>query len=158
MLLLANPKFLPYLIDGLLLDPAHPRAGLPDAMITWLQTMHTDCLAQLAVFPEGRDALLADPAVVEALQQVKGAGMDEECRELAASALLALHDDDSELGACREGPKLRCPSHIMLSCACQALALLFLQASYVRWTDDNHILYMCCYYRSMVDAEYHYEN
>ena len=38
-LLLHNPDFIPYLVDGLLLDPDHPRAGLPDHAKAWLQTM-----------------------------------------------------------------------------------------------------------------------
>ena len=67
-------------------------------MLTWLQKMHTECLAQLAVFPQGRDALLADAAVVKALRQVQdgGGGLSEECRELAGSALLALCDAAQE--------------------------------------------------------------
>jgi hypothetical protein len=98
VLLLANPDFLRYCVDGLLLNPDHPRANLPTSMLTWLQKMHTECLAQLAVFPQGRDALLADAAVVKALRQVQdgGGGLSEECRELAGSALLALCDAAQE--------------------------------------------------------------
>ena len=60
-------------VDGLLLDPDHPRASLPDASKQWLQTMHTECLAQLAAHHQGRQALLAEPAVCAALEQVSHA-------------------------------------------------------------------------------------
>lgn len=39
-LLLSNACFLPYLIDALLLDPAHPRAELPAEIKEWCQTTH----------------------------------------------------------------------------------------------------------------------
>eukprot|EP01047_Picozoa_sp_COSAG01_P008655 COSAG01_NODE_343_length_18564_cov_10.381099_3_plen_177_part_00 len=52
-LLLANQTFLSYLNDGLLLDPAHPHAGLPAPGREWLQETHIECFAQLAVFPAG---------------------------------------------------------------------------------------------------------
>lgn len=111
------------MIDGLLLDPDHPRAGLPDTMITWLQQMHTECLAQLAVFPQGRAALLAELSVLEALQHVKEVGRSEVCRELAESALLALRDhapDFEDLG--HQGSDHDGPKHVMLSCErCRAV-------------------------------------
>ena len=81
--------------------------------------MHTECLAQLAVFPQGRAALLAEPSVQEALQQIKEVGRSKECRELAESALLALHDhaldyEDSDHQRSDHGR----PKHVMLSCEC----------------------------------------
>ena len=67
-MLLANESFVPYLVDGLLLNPAHPRAGLDPELKAWLQRTHAECLAQLALFPPGRAALRGDAAVLEALE------------------------------------------------------------------------------------------
>ena len=83
-------------IDGLLLDPDHHRASLPDANKQWLQSMHTECLAQLAAHGQGREALLADPAAREALEAVAHSGLNETAREMASSALVALSDRQPE--------------------------------------------------------------
>ena len=115
-LLLANANFIPYLIDGLLLDPGHPRAGLPEHAKAWLQTMHTECFAQLAVFPPGRDALLADPSVVKVLQVVAQGGISDEGRQHAQNALAALRVEEVEATR-SEGGSEGCegPKHVMLS-------------------------------------------
>ena len=106
-LLLANGDFIPYLVSGLLLDPEHPRAGLPEHAKTWLQTMHAECFAQLAVFPPGRDALLADASVTDVLQAVAERALSAEGRQHAQSALTALRDEKKKepSGASSEGPK-----------------------------------------------------
>jgi hypothetical protein len=67
------------------------------------------CLAQLAVVPEGREALRRDPSVHGALQSVAESGLSEFARSHAESALLAL--SDSQLHVTTEGQK-----HVMLSC------------------------------------------
>eukprot|EP01046_Picozoa_sp_COSAG06_P052661 COSAG06_NODE_8903_length_2036_cov_5.176562_3_plen_224_part_00 len=111
-LLLANPAFIPYLVDALLLDPAHPRAGMEPELKAWCQTTHAECLAQVAVFrPDGREALRQDPSVRDALRCVAESGLTDEARRHAESALLAL--SDTELVKIEEGQK-----HVMLSCAC----------------------------------------
>jgi uncharacterized protein YqcC (DUF446 family) len=111
-LLLANPAFIPYLVDALLLDPAHPRAGMEPELKAWCQTTHAECLAQIAVFqPDGREALMQDPSVRDALRCVAESGLTDEARHHAESALLAL--SDTELVKIEEGQK-----HVMLSCAC----------------------------------------
>ena len=113
-LLLANPAFIPYLVDALLLDPAHPRAGMKPELKAWCQTTHAECLAQIAVFePDGREALRQDPSVRDALRCVAESGVSDEARRHAESALLAL--SDTELVKTAEGQK-----HVMLSCACVA--------------------------------------
>ena len=76
---------------------------------TWCQQHHAECLAQLALFPPGRDALLQNSSVSEALQAVAESGLSPESREFAQGALLAL--SDTELIS-KEGQK-----HVMLSCA-----------------------------------------
>ena len=95
-------------VDALLLDPEHPHADMKPELKTWCQQHHAECLAQLALFPPGRDALLQDPSVSEALQAVAEAGLSPESREFAQGALLAL--SDTELIS-KEGQK-----HVMLSC------------------------------------------
>jgi hypothetical protein len=98
-LLLNNPSFIPYLIDGLLLASDHPRAGLSDDLRMWVQDTHAECFAQLAVFPPGREALLAidadadvgaGSAAVQALEELAERGWSKTAREFAASSLLAL--------------------------------------------------------------------
>jgi hypothetical protein len=114
-LLLANPAFIPYLVDALFLDPAHPRAGMKPELKAWCQTTHAECIAQIAVFaPDGQKALRQDPSVRDALRCVVESGLTEEARHHAESALLAL--SDTELVKIEEGQK-----HVMLSCACGAL-------------------------------------
>jgi hypothetical protein len=114
-LLLANTAFIPYLVDALLLDPAHPRAGMKPELKAWCQTTHVECLAQIAVFqPDGREALRQDPSVRDALRCVADSGLTDEAQHYAESALLAL--SDTELMKIEEGQK-----HVMLSCACVVL-------------------------------------
>jgi hypothetical protein len=108
-LLLANPKLIPYLINGLFLDPDHPRANLKDEIKLWNQETHVECLAQLALFPPGRDALLQSPAVSDALVAVSEQGMSQEAKKFADAALLALSDKKLEVVAVGE------QLHLMLS-------------------------------------------
>lgn len=108
-LLLNNDSFIPYLVDALLLDPEHPRSEVLPEQKAWCQMTHAACLAQLAVVAEGRAALCRDPSVGDALRSVAEAGLCEEARQHAESALLAL--SDRQLQAATEGQK-----HVMLSC------------------------------------------
>ena len=70
---------------------------------------HAASLAQLAMVPEGREALCRDPSVRDALRSVAEAGLCEEARQHAESALLALNN--KQLHVAIEGQK-----HVMLSC------------------------------------------
>ena len=45
-------------VDALLLDPEHPQKDMKPELKTWCQQHHAECLAQLALFPPGREALL----------------------------------------------------------------------------------------------------
>jgi hypothetical protein len=108
-LLLQNGSFIPYLVDALLLDPNHPRAGMHEELKAWCQQHHCEALAQLSVHDMSREALLRDESVVPALQVVLKAGLSAKARELAAAALSAL--SDRKLVMATEGQK-----HIMLSC------------------------------------------
>jgi hypothetical protein len=96
-LLLANPIFIPYLISGLFIDLNHPRADLKDEIKVWNQQTHAECFAQLALFPAGREALLANPAVSEALVEVSERGMSEEACEYAAAALQGLSGEELQM-------------------------------------------------------------
>ena len=110
-LLLANRDFLPYVIDALLLDADHPRAGMKPELKSWCQQHHAECLAQLAVFAPARETLRADPSVIPALEAVAEGGLSGEARQYAEAALLALSDKQPHVDA--EGQE-----HVMLSCAC----------------------------------------
>ena len=65
------------------------------------------------MFPPGREALVRDPAVAEALQQVVVEGWTDEARLSAESALLAMSDRQPEAGGHEHHSSL---SHVMLSC------------------------------------------
>ena len=108
-LLLAHRNFLPYVVDALLLDADHPRAGMKLELKSWCQQHHAECLAQLAVYAPARETLRADPSVVPALEAVAAGGLTAEARQFAEAALLAL--SDKELHVAAEGQK-----HVMLSC------------------------------------------
>ena len=133
-LLLANKEFVPYLVDALLLDPDHPRAGMEEGHKIWCQEHHVECLAQLAVYEPAREALLQDPTVVPALRAVSESGLSAEARELAGAALLALSDKKLEMAM--EGQK-----HVMLSYQWDFQATVkrinesLLKRGYVTWFD-----------------------
>ena len=63
---------LPLLLDTLLLDPGHVRAGLADGVKTAIQADAADCLMQIALFEPGRALLMADrvhrPTAMDALR------------------------------------------------------------------------------------------
>ena len=108
-LLIENKDFVPYLVDALLLDPEHPRAGMKAEVKAWCQRHHTEALAQLAMHEDSRSALLHDPSVLPALETVSEMGLTSEARELATAALVALRD--KKLHMVVDGQK-----HVMLSC------------------------------------------
>ena len=77
--------------------------------LLWAQDF-AEAIAQLAMFPPGREALLQDPAVVEALQQVAAQGWTSEARMHAESALKALKPPDEHRERVEGGDK-----HVMVS-------------------------------------------
>ena len=108
-LLLANPGFIPHCIDSLLVDPEHPRVGAAEDKKIFVQEMYAECLAQLALWPDGREALLRDGSVVDALQAVRDQGLSDQSKEIVANALLSLSDEPPPVPAAEEG------EHIMMS-------------------------------------------
>ena len=93
-LLLKADGLLALLVDSLLLDPAHPTRsdGRTDfgAICGPVQRDFAEAIAQLAMYPPGRQLLLQDPDVAEALTQVAAGGWTPEARRSAKSALAAL--------------------------------------------------------------------
>ena len=69
-----------------------------------------EAIAQLAMYPPGRDALLENPNVAEALQQVAVEGWTEEARLHAESALAALKPPEEHSEPVEGGDK-----HVMVS-------------------------------------------
>eukprot|EP01048_Picozoa_sp_COSAG05_P036581 COSAG05_NODE_16560_length_343_cov_0.844262_1_plen_84_part_01 len=61
-------------------------------MCLWPQDF-AEAIAQLAMYPPGREALLRDPTVAEALRQVAATGWTEEARVSAEAALLAMSEE-----------------------------------------------------------------
>eukprot|EP01052_Picozoa_sp_SAG31_P033152 SAG31_NODE_3711_length_3960_cov_5.475265_5_plen_482_part_01 len=115
--LLRNPNFLPYMVESLMLDPKHPRANLSKDTKDWIRATHTECFAQLAVFEPGRQALIQNPAVASALEQVLGSPESSETtKAFARSALLAMSDQKPPLQSPMTGQSTqRLTAHIMVS-------------------------------------------
>ena len=107
--LIADKDFIPYLVDALLLDPAHPRAEMKEDLKAWCQQHHCEALAQLSVHEDCRPALLQDTSVLPALEAVAKTGLTEEARGFAEAALVALRDQKLQMVV--DGQK-----HVMLSC------------------------------------------
>jgi hypothetical protein len=124
LLLLANPAFVPYLVNGLILGDEHPRAELKHELKVWCQEHHAECCAQLAQFPTGKEALRQDASVLEALQAVVDKGLSEPSCEFARAALLSLKSEEDISDGSDDEIE---PEHIMLSyqvsaplvCACE---------------------------------------
>ena len=69
-----------------------------------------EAIAQLAMFPPGREALLHDPNVAEALHKVAAEGWEEEAQQFAESALLAMSGRQPDAGHAQHDHK-----HIIIS-------------------------------------------
>jgi hypothetical protein len=134
-LLMANSRFLPYLVDALLSDPDHPRAEMKEELKIWCQEHHCEALLQLAVHEDSREALLRDQSVTPALEAVAQTGMSQAAREQAAAALVAL--SDRALVMLAEGSQ----KHVMLSyqwnvqTAVQRINESLIARGYVTWFD-----------------------
>ena len=74
-----------------------------------LQQDFAEAIAQLALYTPGREALLKNPTVAEALQQVVADGWTEEAQQSAESALAALSDHQPESHVERD------QDHVMIS-------------------------------------------
>ena len=119
-MLLSNDLFVSVLVDSLLLDPEHPRmvASTFESVKAAVQRDAAEALQQLAVYPPGREALLSDPTVAEALSQVADSGWTGEAQECARGALSAMSDRDAV------APVDENHLHVMISCESCMLTLL----------------------------------
>ena len=100
-----------HLIDGLMLDPEHPRKDTNEGIKTAVQRDFAECVQQIALFPAGCDALKANEGIMHALSTLKDKAWSEEAKVCAEGALMALippehHEVDPDA------------LHIMLSCEC----------------------------------------
>ena len=122
-LLLRADGLIRVLTDSLLLDPDHPLRtqqtrpgevlfGATDfeAVKGPVQRDFAEAIEQLAVYRPGREALLQDPTVLDALREVADKGWTDEAKEYAAGALMALsdHQPDAE--------RVVDQRHVMMSC------------------------------------------
>ena len=130
MLLLANVDFIPFLFEGLFLSPpadttdkgrdmlekAYSGGGKTATSIstmTFLQDLFAECLAQLALFPPGKEALQHNDSVLQVLQQLVEDGWSEKAKDSGRAALLALSDKENHSNH-DYGPQDN--KHIMMSC------------------------------------------
>ena len=113
-MLLLNSAFIPHLVDGLMLDPSHPR--LKDIMgndtdtsiLAIVQRDFAHCISQISLFPPGCEALKADPAVLQALSTLRDAAWSDDARLFAEATLMVLSPPEHlDLEAL----------HVMMSCA-----------------------------------------
>jgi len=114
-MLLNNAGFTPHLIDGLMLDPEHPRKDTDEAIKTAVQRDFAECVQQIALFPAGCEALTVNETVVQALLTLKDKAWSEEAKVCAEGALMALIPPEQ-----REDIEAL---HIMMSCECTPLSL-----------------------------------
>lgn len=94
-----------------------------------LQQDFAEAIAQLALYTPGREALLKNPTVAEALQQVVADGWTEEAQQSAESALAALSDHQPESHVERDQDHVMISYQVslclcMLPCLCLTLRLL----------------------------------
>ena len=135
-MLLLNSAFVPHLVDGLMLDPSHPR--LKDTMgndtdasiLAVVQRDFAHCISQISLFPPGCEALKADPAVLQALSTLRDTAWSDDARLFAEATLMVLsppeHLDLEALHvmmSCAWGPNARsglCAQTVLLSSRCVA--------------------------------------
>jgi len=108
-MLLNNAGFIPHLIDGLLLDPEHPRKDTNDAVKTAVQRDFAECIQQIVLFPAGREALTVNETLMQALLTLKDEAWSEEAKVCAEGAIMALIPPEHH----EVGLEAR---HIMMSC------------------------------------------
>ena len=115
LLLLGNKAFIPFLLDGLFLSPptdSRTAGSVPTMML--LQTLFAECIAQLALFTPGKDALLQNGSVLKVLRLLVETGWSEEAKDSGRAALLALSDKETTAGRVIHSEQAN--KHIMMSC------------------------------------------
>ena len=111
-LLLECDDLIRVLVDSMFLDPDHPRRVQADfdSVAPAVQRDFAEALQQLSTFPPGRDALLQDSSVAEALCEVAENGLTKDSQKCAAGALQALGVIERAQHVVDEGS-----GHIMIS-------------------------------------------
>ena len=111
-MLLDVDNFVAVLVDNLLVDN-HPAQEQPnfEAIKSQVQRDFAEALQQIAVYPRGREVLLAVPTVATSLHEVAERGWSEAAKECARGALSALSDREA-LADVDEDHR-----HVMISCA-----------------------------------------
>lgn len=105
-MLLSHPGFISHLIDGLLLDPEHPRlrneasrlaSRADDLTCKYFDTVKSavqrdfaECIMQISLYPPGCAALKANPDVIKALDNTVDNAWSEEAKICARGALKQL--------------------------------------------------------------------
>lgn len=118
-MLLRSPDFIPHLLDGLMLDPEHPRhktqsgEDAPLEIKTAVQRDFAECIQQISLFePSGRDHLKANPEVVSALDTMKDKAWSEEAKICVEGALKQLCPERYQKSVVIDPDS----KHIMMSC------------------------------------------
>jgi hypothetical protein len=115
---LSCAEFLPLLVEGLLIDPQHPRQAIDATVRTRIQRDFAECMQQLSLFPPGCAALRAAPHVVDTLRQLCDRAFGDAAADCARGALMQLTNlSDDESGPARTA-KLETSasqSHVMMS-------------------------------------------
>ena len=115
-MLLSNAGFIPHVVDGLLLNPEHPRKSSDEAIKAIVQRDFAECIQQLSLFAPGCEALKS-AGIVEALDALVDKAWTEEAKDSARGALMQLTDRHREVVEESDPDAL----HTMLSCACTAV-------------------------------------
>lgn len=115
-MLLNNRGFIPHLVDGLLLNPEHPRKDTDQGIKAVIQRDFAESIQQISLFPPGCDALKAAPGIVDALDMLVDKAWTEEAKDSARGALMQLTDRHREVvvEVDMEAP------HVMMSCECSS--------------------------------------
>ena len=111
-MLLKNQRFIPHLVDGLLLNPEHARKDTDQSIKAVIQRDFAESIQQMSLFPPGCDALKAAVGIVDALDMLVDKAWTEAAKDSARGALRQLTDRHREVVV---EVDLEAP-HVMLSC------------------------------------------
>ena len=95
-MLLGSSECIPHLLDGLLLDPEHPRKDTDEQIKSAVQRDFAECIQQLSLFGPGGEALKKNPDVVSALDALVDKAWSEEAKVCARGALKQLCPERGE--------------------------------------------------------------
>jgi hypothetical protein len=117
-MLLDNSDCIPHLLDGLMLDPEHPRKDIDEQIKSAIQRDFAECIQQVSLFGPGGEALKKNPDVISALDALVDKAWSEEAKICARGALKQLCPDRTEAVEVDSDAL-----HIMMSCKCIQLRM-----------------------------------